>query len=288
MCCYADDTTFIKSNKDPTKLKQEIDEQYAKLSEYMDKNKLVLNKDKTHLLVMATSKKHKNKNNFDITLNTGSEIIKPQETEFLLGGIISDNLKWNSHIRDHKKSMLNVLTSRINALRKISKIANFKTRKLIANGIFMSKLIYLIQLWGGTSEYLLNFLQKVQNRAARLVTRLGWYTPTETLLTQCGWLSVRQLIVFHSLLQVFKVKRDKLPVFLNEKFSQDLNYNTRLVAGNGIRQNSKITSDLGIKSYSYRSVHHWNTLPLDIRESATLPIFKAKLKKWTRSNIPIK
>merc|ERR1719319_184451 len=56
-CCYADDTTFTKSNKDPTKLKQEIDEQYAKLSEYMDKNRLVLNKDKTHLLVMATSKK---------------------------------------------------------------------------------------------------------------------------------------------------------------------------------------------------------------------------------------
>ena len=269
------------------KLKQEIDENYKKLSSYMTKNKLVLNKDKTHLLVMATSQKHRNQDNFGITLNTGSEIIEPQETEVLLGSIISSNLKWNTHIRDHKKSMLQGLTSRINALYKISKIANFKSRKMLANGIFMSKLIYLIQLWGGTSEYLLTFLQKIQNRAARSVTKLDWYTSTETLLTQCGWLSVRQLIAYHSLLQVFKVKKDKFPGFLNKKFSQQFTYGTRLAAGNGIKLNKVIHTQLGKQNFSNRTVHLWNQLPLDIRQSRTLPIFKAKLKKWTKSNIAL-
>ena len=59
-----------------------------------------------------------------------------------------------------------------------------------ANGIVVSKLIYLIQWWGGCSDYLINFLQILQNRAARLVTRLGWFTPVEVLLHQCGLLSV--------------------------------------------------------------------------------------------------
>ena len=87
-------------------LKQEIDLKYKNLSHYMETNKLIRNKDKTHLLIMTSSQKHRNNDNFGITLDTGDEIIKPQNTEVLLGGIISSNLKWNTHIRDHKRPCL--------------------------------------------------------------------------------------------------------------------------------------------------------------------------------------
>ena len=52
----------------------------------MHQNKLVINSDKTHLLVMTTDKKHKKYENFNITLDTGREIIEPQDVEILLGG----------------------------------------------------------------------------------------------------------------------------------------------------------------------------------------------------------
>ena len=69
-------------------------------------------------------------------------------------------------------------------LSKISKISSFKTRKMIANGIVMSKIIYLIQLWGSAPKYLIYFLQKLQNKAARLVTRKNVYTPVNELGVQ--------------------------------------------------------------------------------------------------------
>ena len=47
----------------------------------MTNNKLALNSDKTLLLIMTTSAKHKSNNDFDITLNTGNEIIKPVQYE---------------------------------------------------------------------------------------------------------------------------------------------------------------------------------------------------------------
>ena len=136
------------------------------ISDYMANNKLVLNSDKTHLLVMASARNHKTHINYGITLNTGSEIIEPQDNEKLLGGFISNDLTWKENIRDNAKSLVNMITTRINALSKISRISNFKTRKMIANGIVMSKLIYLIQLWGGSPKYLICILQKFQNRAA--------------------------------------------------------------------------------------------------------------------------
>ena len=64
------------------------------------------------------------------------------------------------------------LNRRIGALRKVCKVAGFKNRKMIADGIFMSKLVYLIPLWGACATSLLKSLQTLQNKAARAVTKL--------------------------------------------------------------------------------------------------------------------
>ena len=129
--------------------------------------------------------------------------------------------------------MMTVITSRINALNKVSAIASFKDRKMIANGIVLSKLIYLIQLWGGTSNFLLAILEKLQNKAARIVTKMDKYTPIKTLLLQCGWLSIKQLVQYHSLLQIFKTKKNQRPGYLYDKLSKNCRYKTRLISTQG-------------------------------------------------------
>ena len=86
--------------------------------------------------------------------------------------------------------MIKTLQTRYNALKIVCRVASFKQRKIIADGIFMSKLIYMIQVWVGCEKYLLKALQTTQNRAARAVTRLSWDTPVNIILNQCGWLSV--------------------------------------------------------------------------------------------------
>ena len=48
--------------------------------------------------------------------------------------------------------------------------------------------MYLMPVWSGFEDYLLNSLQICQNKAARLVTKLDKYTPTELLMKQCGWM----------------------------------------------------------------------------------------------------
>ena len=44
---------------------------------------------------------------------------------------------------------------------------------MVANGIVVSQLCYMIQVWGGCEGYLLNSLQIIMNRVARCVTRSG-------------------------------------------------------------------------------------------------------------------
>ena len=127
-------------------------------------------------------------------LRTPTEVIVPSQSERLLGAWIHQDMKWDEHLQDSEDSLIRSLSKRLGALKLIGRVGNFKTRKLIANGIFLSKLSYLIALWGGCNLYLLKSLQTLQNKAARIVTKQEWSTPSAVLLGQCGWLSVHQLV----------------------------------------------------------------------------------------------
>ena len=121
----------------------------------MNSNKLFLNSDKTHLLVLTSSSAHSRHGNYGITLNTGTEIIQPSEEERLLGANLKNDLLWNTHIRDHKKSIIATLKSKNNALQIISHYSSFCVRKMLANGIIISHILYHIQLYGACTQELI-------------------------------------------------------------------------------------------------------------------------------------
>ena len=92
------------------------------------------------------------------------------------------NLKWGEMIQNNEKSLTKALSTKTSALLKISRVANFKTKKIIGNGICQSKLLYMILVWGGTEEYLLTALQSMQNRAAKIICNRGKrYSATQAL-----------------------------------------------------------------------------------------------------------
>ena len=53
LCCFADDSTYGVSSKDPEVLERKLNEKYNILANYMGNNRLKLNDDKTHLLIMT-------------------------------------------------------------------------------------------------------------------------------------------------------------------------------------------------------------------------------------------
>ena len=210
---YVDDGTYTISHRDPIMLSNMLTEKYKVIEQYMVANRLVINSDKTHLVVMASKKNEAARQS--VELRAGQFTILPSPTEKLLGCSINQNLKWQTHIQTGESSLIKQLTSRLNALQKVSIHATFKTRLSAANGVFMPVLAYLLPLWGGCEAYLVKALQVLQSRAARQVTKLSWFTPSRKLLRQCNWLSIRQLIFYHSALTVFRTTRTKTPLYLS-------------------------------------------------------------------------
>ena len=99
----------------------------------------------------------------------------------------------------------------------MTKLARFKARLMIANACFMAILSYMIVIWGESEIYILKVMQVIQNKAAHLVTRQSWYIPTWLLLLQCNWLSIKQMVFFHTALQKWKIRSRERPACINEQ-----------------------------------------------------------------------
>ena len=92
--CYVDDATYSVGHKDPDTLSNKLSEQYDTIADYMAANKLVINGEKTHLVVMGNKKAENIRN--QVSLSAGEHLVIPSQTEKLLGCHISEDLNGSS------------------------------------------------------------------------------------------------------------------------------------------------------------------------------------------------
>ena len=253
---------------------------------------LKLNDEKSHLLCFICSKS-RTEGGIPTVLRTNLGDINPSDSEKFLGGIVHKDLKWTSHILKDKDNLVSALNKRCNALKSVSRVASFKTRKTIANGLFMGKLSYLVTVWGGTSEENLRALQVAQNKAAKFVTR-NWKGGTIANLRAIGWLSVRQLVFYHTAILMFKIKRGMsctehiAPEYLMKMFNWEYIYSTRQAERELIKPIGIPRLEVTRQGFRYRAADTFNLLPEEIRKVPSLETFKSKAKEWIKTNIRAK
>ena len=198
-------------------------------------------------------------------------------------------MKWVEHVRDNKCSIIQSLNGRLTALKKVAKVANFKTRLSVANGIFMSKLNFMMPLWAGCPDYLINGLQVCQNDAARIITKHDRAIPVKQLLKECGWRSVRQEMFYHTALLVHKIMSKKSPQYLYSTITADgsYGYDTRSSSFSSIRRGASFRTGLTLytESFKWRGVAAYETIPASLRKIESIKLFKKELDSWVKKNI---
>ena len=181
MVNFVDDGTAYVSDKNPQTVSNKLSDHYKKIEQYMHSNKLVINSDKTHLLVMA-GRGAVSARRMEVEVQAGPDIIRQSISEKLLGGIIHNTGRWNEMIKGGKSSIVCQLAGRLSALKKLQQ-ADFKSKLTVATAVIQSKIQYLLPLYGGAPEYLVSALQVQQLKAARFVCGFSsFYWSREKLL----------------------------------------------------------------------------------------------------------
>ena len=194
--------------------------------------------------------------------------------ETLLGIEIDSNLKWHSQIG----KLMEKLKDRLAGLAHVKFVLPYQLRKSVSEALFNSVLGYCIPLYGGCDLGELRDLQVLQNRAAQLVTHSPPRAVRKPMYDMLDWLTVNQLIRYHTLLAVYRIRMSKEPEYLASSLCND-NRSGRIIV-----QITRLT--LAMKSFKIRGACNWNALPEEIRNTSKIGVFKKKLKIWIKINVP--
>ena len=108
-------------------------------------------------------------------------------------------------------------------------IMSRNTKQTIVLGVFNSVLCYCLPLFGGCNNSEIDRLQIQQNKAARIVLNLPTRAHREYMFDKLGWMTVKQLISYHTLLTVFRIKISAVPEYLAGQLSRENKFGNIIV-----------------------------------------------------------
>ena len=185
-----------------------------------------------------------------------------------LGVVLSSNFTWT------EPTVISKVKQRLGLLRRLKHLLPYNARLLYYKSLVLPILDYADMVWGDNDNaVLMNNLQVLQNKAAKLVLDKHLYSSATDALYQLGWLNLKQRSHFHRCLFVYKcvngITSHKLELSRNSdvhRYSNRCKDHLRLpsVKRNWSKQRA-----------CYHAFKDWNALNSDLKNSDTICQFRS-------------
>lgn len=237
-----------------------------------------INIKKTVFMIIHDRRNSYVKGRCNIKLND-CKISEVEKTKYL-GIIINENLTF----KDYANETINKMARKLNIMYRLGNAISSYSKNLIYKTIISPYIDYCSSVMINYSLGDLDKLQKVQNRAMRLVLGVSKYTRVSDMLETLGWMSIKQRMVFNTCILIHKLTINKKPKILADKIvkiADTHHYNTRSSSKMRIKYTRTNTAE---KSLTYLGYDWYNGLPTDIRKENRLKSFKRLLKEHIKNN----
>ena len=277
---YADDLQLYtgfnpKSKTDSNYAVRSLESCLKDIRNWMTKNYLKLNSEKTEVIMVST--RHHLKNNpVPFVLFDGKKLI-PSHKVTNLGVILNANL----NMEDNVNTVCKKVNFHLRNIWKIRKYLNKGATEALIHALISSRIDYCNSLLFDIPSYLLQKLQRLQNSAARIIHRLSKYDHVSHTLYKLHWLPVSKRIQYKILVLVYKSLHGAAPSYLSNLIH--LHKPTRELRSckPGVLAVPKYhLKTFGERSFSVAAPKLWNLLPGEIRNCCTLSLFKQRLKTF--------
>ena len=270
---YADDTSLTLSSSDPVDLQSKLNHDLAQIQTWLQANKLSLNVKKTKFSIIGSHNKLADLNHqFDVKIN--EHYLERAKTYKYLGIDLDESLSWDSHI----DSVVKKASAGLGAIKRVRNLVPRETLITIYKALVQPYFDYCSSVWGSIGVCQSERLQKLQNRAARLITFSDLNVRSSILLGDLGWDCLERRRSKQLAINLFKALHNLSPIRLTSIFKT-----TSSVHSHNLR-NSKYnlfvprpSTEAGKRSFQYRGSVLWNSLPLSAKTQPTLGSFKSSL-----------
>ena len=262
---YADDNTPYAIESSIAELLKTLEGETSILLQWFHLNEMKSNNDKCHLLILKRE---------GDTIKIGNDVITGSSSVKLLGINIDNNLTFNEHVNKlYKKA-----NQKFHALKRIAKYLDNSKLKIIMKSFIESQFNYCPLIWMFHSRDLNNKINKLHERALRLIYNKPFLSFQELLdIDKSFCIHHRNL---HRLaVEMYKIKNNLSPKIVQELFP--LYENPFNLRDNRGWQTSNIrTEAYGNETLLNRGVKTWQLLPDVIKNSQSLNEFKIRIKTW--------
>ena len=271
---YADDTQIYATGKqgDWPVIIPKLEECLHAIADWSSANGLSINEGKTELLHICS--RFRTRSSLPpITFN--KSILHPTRCARNLGVLFDNQLT----LTDHINSICRAASFGLYKIGSIRRYLDQSATERLIHAFVMSRIDNCNGLLYGLSDLLLGRLQRIQNSAARLVTRTRSHESISPILHTLHWLPVKDRLVFKLLIIAYKCQHHLAPHYLQQLLQE---YQPSRLLRSSTKQlltpHNVVTKSYGQRSFQYSMPHLWNQLPDDIRECSSLDQFKSLLK----------
>ena len=267
---FADDNSTYTVEDDILKLLKTLEKETSTVLNWFKINEMKPNNDKCHLMVHDTNNRSYSSNSY---IYLDNEFLENEDSVKLLGVKIDQNLNFNEHVTN----LLKKGNQKLHALMRISKFLSEDKLKLIMKTFIESQFNYCPLLWMCHSRTLNNKINKLHERALRVVYNNDDLTFQE-LLEKDNSFTIHERNLQKLAVEMYKVKHNLSPIPVQEIFK---NGNERNLRNDKEWEIPKArTINYGIETIRYRGPKTWNLVPDEIKKSKSLYEFKTKIKEW--------
>ena len=195
---FMDDTVFWDSDDDPKMLQHKLQMTTTTLLKWCDTNKILVNNDKTHILL--------NEDPMNFFLVVGDKIRRPSQRVKYLGLTLVASTSTSGPFQIDLTEVANDLRRRCRVLKPLYRKLPSKQYRIFAQGLILSKIRYYLPMIGGESEKVLHPLETAYRQCLRQVCGGLRTTPIPLLHSQTGLPPLELLIQDSSARQKMRIQ----------------------------------------------------------------------------------
>ena len=268
---YADDDTLSKSSKELHDVLSCLRHDCDIALDWFAANGMQANPGKFQFMVVST--KHVGSQ----TLSLGTDtVIKSDDCVKVLGVRLDSRLSFSEHV----SVSCGKAAKQLNALARVSKFLDFKSRKIIYNSFILSNFSYCPLVWHFCGKKNNNKIEKIQERSLRILYN-DYHSSYEQLLEKADTTTMLTARLKAMTLEVYKCAG-----FLNAPCVGDMFHKKELhyAMRNEMKliQPQRRTTRYGLRSVSYVGAKLWNDLVNQFTDVSSLDLaaFKSFLNTW--------
>ena len=170
------------------------------------------------------------------------------------------------------------VTRNVSVLRRVKPFLKTENLINIYRSIIEPYFTYCCIVWDSISETQTVNLQKLQNRAARIITGASYSQRSSDVLCELGWMTLETMRKHQKAILMFKILNGLTPPYLSEMFTHSASFHDY-----GLRSSRmnlalpKSRTDFYRNSFAFTGAKIWNDLPNSLKEETSLKKCISKL-----------